>query len=128
MSDKSGIAVMADVSTLPEHEDALLLADIEARLTEEVHGLIRSIEQFGLRSKLISEEIPNSSKFAQLIASTLTLSSFHFAYALRKGADKGIFFYDTSHDFGQFSLSLEDRFRQINLDGRKFLAVALIDE
>ena len=119
---------IAGSSELVSNENAFLLSDIEARLAEEVRGLILSLTQFSGRAQSIGKEIPIDSQFCKLITSTLQLFALQVAVALGQGLNKPIFFDDGAHYLADLGLSLNDFIREIDLDGRKFMAIALIDK
>ena len=122
------VAGVADAVDASGTQDALLLADIEARLTNEVRGLIAALTEFGGSAQLICKEIPDGAHFTKLVSSTLVLIGFQLAYALGKGLDKPIFFDDGAEYLRELNLCLSDFVREIDLDGRRFLAIALIDQ
>lgn len=127
-----GLDVDADVAQAAvgnralDAQDALLSA-IEARLTKEVRGLVAALHQFGCRAQLIGKDIPDSAKFCKLVTGSLTLLGFQFAYAFSQGLDKPIFFDDGTKYLADLGLSLEEFVREVTLDGRRFMAVALIE-
>lgn len=126
-----GVGVSTDIALgieLADDKNALLLSDIEARLTKEVRGLISSLAQFGSRAQLICEEIPVNAQFCKLVTSSLQLLALQIAISLGKGLDKPIFFDDGCQYLADLGLCLDDFIREVNLDGRRFLAIALIDE
>lgn len=123
-------SVLADRA---EHEEAsssqdALLSGIEARLAEEVRGLVASLDQFGRRTQLIGEELPDDAHFCKAVTGLLGLLGFQFAYALGKGLDRPIFVDDGAEYLRELSLSLNDLIREVDLDGRRFLAVALVEQ
>ena len=105
-----------------------LLADIEARLAKEVLRLISPLGEFASRAQLIGKEIPESAQFCKLITGFLALSSLHVAYAIRQMADTPIFLDDGREYLAKLGLELHELVREVDLDGRRFLAVALIDK
>jgi hypothetical protein len=109
-------------------QDALLLADIETRLTREVRGLVAALHKFGSRAQLMGKEIPESAKFCKSVTLLLTLLSFQLAYSFGKDLDTPIFFDDGAEYLRKLNLSLSDFVRELTLDGRRFLAVALVDQ
>ncbi len=121
----AGVAETVDAS---DSQDALVLADIEARLTQQVRGLIAALTKFGSSAQLVCKEIPDNAHFTKLVSSALVLISFQLAYALGKGLDKPIFFDDGAEYLRELNLCLSDFVREIDLDGRRFLAIALIDQ
>lgn len=123
-----GIATAADAPKALHAQDALLLADIEARLTDEMRGLVAALHQFGCRAELIRQEIPEGANFCKSVTAFLTLLSFQLAYSFGKDLDVPIFFDDGAEYLRKLNLSLGEFVRELTLDGRRFLAVALIDQ
>ncbi|MFG0598414.1 hypothetical protein ACF8OH_27190 [Delftia sp. WSY_9] len=109
-------------------QNALVLANIEARLAQEVRGLIGSLDQFGRSAQGIYVEIPDGAHFCKAITSFLALLSLQIAYALTKGLDKSVFFDDGAQYLRELDLDLGEFVRELTLDGRRFLAVALVDQ
>lgn len=105
-----------------------LLASVEARLTDEVWGLIRSLSEFSRRTQLIGKEAPESADFCQVITTFLGLSSLQFASALSNSMVRGIFRDGGSQYLTELGLNVKDLFREVDLDGQRFLAVALTDK
>lgn len=122
------VADGANADGADEPQDGLLLADIEARLTDEVRRLISSLDQFARRAQLIGVEIPDSAHFCKSVTSLLALLGFQLAYSFGKGLDVPVFFDDGAEYLRKLNLSLGDFVRELTLDGRRFLAVALVDE
>lgn len=104
-----------------------LPAGVEARLTDEVRGLIASLSEFGRRTKLISEGFPDADP-RQAIPLFLSLCSFQIAIALGEAMDGGVFVDDGREYLRKLDLRCSDLFRQLDLDGRRFLAVSLVHE
>ncbi|WP_423933213.1 hypothetical protein [Comamonas sp. 23] len=125
---QAGIAASAFGVVPAELQDAAVLSDIEARLAEEVRQLIAALSQFSGRAQLIGKEIPDGADFCKLVTRFLGLLGFQLAHALGKGLNKPIFFDDGAEYLRELHLGLSDFVREINLDGRRFLAVALLDE
>lgn len=115
------------VRTPDSLENRLLLTDIEARLTEEMHGLVLALAQFGGRAKLISESVPADADFAKLVTQLFALLGFQLSNALSQSMERRVFFDDGRHYLAELGLSLNDFIREVSLDGRRFLAVALVD-
>ena len=105
-----------------------LLASIEARLTEEVRGLVGALDQFSNRAKLIGEWLPESAQFGKTVTSLLVLLSLQCSHAFRKGLDKPIFLDDGAEYLRELGLTLEQAFREVRLDGRRYAAVACTDD
>lgn len=112
-------------SVANEHD---LLATVEARLTEEMERLASELIAFSGRVLDISEEIPEGANFSQSVSLLLSLFSLQLANSLFQNSDTPLLVDDGAQYLAKLGLSLEDFFREISLDGRRFLAVALIDE
>lgn len=104
-----------------------LLACIEARLTEEVRHLVDALLQFSRVTQAIGKELPVSSEFGKLVTLFLSMGSLHIANALLKSRNKPLLLDDGALQLQELGLSLGEFCREITLDGRKFLAVALTD-
>lgn len=105
-----------------------LTPELEARMTSEVRGLISALNQFARSTKLIHEEIPIDAHFGKSIAFLLACCGFQFANTLALSLVRGIFSNGGREYISQLELDIKDLFREIDLDGRRFLAVALPDE
>lgn len=123
----SGVADGAAAVASSDAKNALL-ASIEARLAQEVLRLIGPVQEFGRRAQLIGKEIPDSAQFCKLITGFIGLSAFQLAYAIRQMADTPIFVDDGREYLAKLGLQLHDVIREVDLDGRRFLAIALIDQ
>jgi hypothetical protein len=127
MQRDAGVAARTYGEVIADEQHALL-AVLEARLTNEVLRLVGALRQFGDRAQLIGEELPGSAQFSKAVTSLLTLLSLQMAIALGKGLDTPIFVDDGRQYLADLGLSLNDFVREVDLDGRRFLAVALIDK
>lgn len=130
---RRGFGVQPDLAQTAVGEPPLqaqdaLLASIEARLTQEVRGLIASLAEFGSRAQLIGEAIPDNAKFCKAVTALLSVLSLQLAHSLSQGVDLPIFLDDGAEYLRKLHLSLDDLVREIDLDGRRFLAVALIEK
>ncbi len=105
-----------------------LLAGIEARLADEVRGLVASLEKFGRRTQLISKELPDRAHFSKAVTGFLSLLGFQFAYALGKDLDSRILLDDGAEYLRKLGLRGEDLFCELSLDGRRYVAIACIDD
>lgn len=103
------------------------LARIETRLTEEVVNLADTLRRFSQNIRHISHELPDTSQFGKLITRLLSDSSLQVANALLKNGDKPLLLDDGVEYLRGLGIGLDDFIREIELDGRKFLAVALVD-
>lgn len=121
-------AGIADFVHTRRTQDAFVLANVDTRLTEEVRRLIAALAQFGGRAQSISKEIPDAAHFSKLVTSFLGLLGLQLAHALGKGLDKPLFFDDGAEYLHELNLCLSDFVREVDLDGRRFLAVAFVDE
>ena len=108
-----------------EHD---LLASIETQLTKEVTDLTSSLVSFSSRVELIRNEMPASAHFSQAVAQLLSLFSLQVANALLKDSDTPLLVDDGAVYLEKLGLSLDELFREVDLDGRRFLAVALVDQ
>lgn len=115
------------VSLTITDENAMLSA-IETRLTQEILNLTDALQRFGGISKTISEELPDSAQFGKLVTGFLSLLCFQFSNSLLKDMDQPFLLSDGGQYIQKLGLSLDDAFREIDLEGRKFLAIALINE
>jgi len=109
-------------------QDGLLVASVEARLAEEMRGLILALTQFSRRAQLISEDLPQSAQFCKLVSGSFVLMALQLAIAIGKSLDKPIFLDDGREYLRNLGLGLNEFFREIDLDGRRFLAIALIEQ
>lgn len=109
-------------------QQAELLSDIEARLTSEMRGLVGALTEFSNRTKLIGEEIPASAQFCKAVTGFLVLFGLQVSNALGKGMDEPVFADDGALYLKKLGLQLNDLLREVNLDGRRFLAIALPDQ
>lgn len=123
----SNLAHGAGAAELTEVQNALF-ASIEARLANEMLRLVDSVNEFARQSQLIGKEIPDNAHFCKLITSSIGLLALQLAQALRKSANTPIFLDDGAGYLDKMGLELTDLFREVNLDGRNFLAVAFIDQ
>lgn len=113
---------------LPVVDQDALLVGIEARLTEEMRGLALSLAEFGRRTKAIREEIPDDAKFGKLVAGSLPMTAFQLADAILRVPHGFTFKNDGALYLQQLGLEFKDFVREIDLEGRKFLAVAFLDK
>lgn len=127
LNDSARLADVAGRELSSEIQNALL-SGIEARLTQEVHGLAVALQQFGLRTKAIREEIPSSANFCKLVAGFFPLVAFQLADAILRAPQGFTFEDDGALYLKQLGLELQDFVRELDLEGRKFLAVAFLDK
>jgi hypothetical protein len=104
-----------------------LLASIETRLTQEVVNLAAALISFGERTQAISKELASRADFGELITAFLSSGALQIAYALLKDIDKPFLLDDGAEYLRKLGLSCEDFIRELILEGRQFIAVALVD-
>jgi hypothetical protein len=119
-------AQVADATEFPNVQNALFVG-IEARLTQIMLWLVGPLREFARRTELIRKEIPDGAQFCKFISASLVKLAFHFANAFLSSAQENAFVGDGVVYLKELGLSLHDFVREINLDGRKFQAVTLID-
>jgi len=120
------LAEGADKAPVPVSlEDSLLLADVETRLTDEMRRLIDAFYEFGRRPQTIRKDIPASADFTKLITGLLPLFAFQLANSLRQGLDKPILADDGLLYLQKLGMSASELFHEFELDGRKYLGVAI---
>lgn len=127
LDDGARLAEVAGGKLSPEVQNALL-SGIEARLTEEMRGLALTLAEFGQRTKAIREELPDSAKFCKLVTGFLPLIAFQLADAILRAPQGFTFEDDGALYLKQLGLELQDFVRELDLEGRKFLAVAFLDK
>ena len=122
------LAEVAEIEAAFAAQNTSVLVDVEARLTREMGRLIISISESVARQELISKELPDGADFCKLVTSAHRLICLQFANALGKGLDKPILFDDGRQYLADLELGLGELFREVELDGRRFQTVALIEE
>lgn len=118
-------ALPVPIAIATEHD---LLAQLEARLASEVSNLCAALSQFSRVTQGISKELPFSAQFGKNVTLFLSLGSLHVAAALLQRPDLPLLADDGAQQLEEVGLSLNDFIREVDLDGRRFLAVALIDK
>ena len=109
-------------------EQNRLLAGIETRLANEMRGLGLTLREFAFRTKAIREEIPADAQFCKLVTGFFPLLAFQLSNSLLSDTKRFTFEDDGALYLHELGLEVEDFARQVDLEGRKFLAVALIDK
>ena len=118
-------ALPVAVSVATEHG---LLTRLETRLADEVLDLARALHKFSAGAQAISKELPFSAQFGKNVTLFLSLCSLHVAAALLQRPDLPLLADDGAQQLKEVGLSLNDFIREVDLDGRRFLAIALVDE
>ena len=121
----AGGALPVAVAVAAEHD---LLACLEARLAHEVADLVGALEQFSRRAQAIGEELPFNAQFGKLVTLLLSSMTLQLAQALLKDGDIPVLRDDGALYLQKLGLGLNDFLREVDLEGRRFLAVALIDK
>ncbi|ECG5643218.1 hypothetical protein E1K64_15860 [Salmonella enterica subsp. enterica serovar Poona] len=104
-----------------------LLASIETRLTQEVRDLADALGRFSRNTQRLSHELPDTAHFGKSVTLFLSLGSLQLANALLQNRDKPLLLDDGIEYLRELGLSLNDFIREIELDGRKFLAIAFVN-
>lgn len=105
-----------------------LLACLETRLANEVSNLADALLQFNRVAQSVREELPLTSDFGKRVTLFFSLSSLHVANALLQRSDAPLLVDDGAQQLSQLGLSLKELFVELDLNGRRFLAVALPDQ
>lgn len=101
--------------------------DVEAALTQEVWRLVAALLESASSFQAIGERSP-SGDLGKLVAQSFQLIALQYAQTfLQLGGHHG-FLGEHAEQLGDMGLSFEEAFREICLDGRKFLAIACIDK
>ncbi|ATF92848.1 Uncharacterised protein [Cedecea neteri] len=115
------------VTTTISNQNSALSA-IETRLAQEILDVSGALQQFGSATRSIREELPDGAQFDKMMVGLLSLLGFHLSYSLLKSMEPPLLLGDGSEYLDKLGLRLSDTFRELDLEGRKFLAVALIDK
>lgn len=125
-ADLAQRALPIPLTVAPEHD--LLSADIEARLTQEMDGLVNALSQFARRAQAIGEELPPGRHLDKAVTLLFSLVGFQLANAFMRDT-KGFGLLSCCPEYmEQLHLKLSDAVREVRFDGRRFLAVALVDQ
>ena len=108
-------------------EDSLA-ATLQARLTNEMLDLAAGLIKFARGAQTIGEELPAGAKFGKHVTLVLSCLALQFAQACLKDSNRALLLDDGALHLHELGLSVHDFLRQVDLDGRSFLAVALIDQ
>lgn len=104
-----------------------LLSSLETRLAKEVFNLTIALTKFSSGVEAIGKELPDSSHFGKLVTLFFSMSSLQVAHALLQRPDLPLLVDDGFQQLQELGLSLNEFIREVDLDGRRFLAVALIN-
>lgn len=101
---------------------------IEARLAQEVDRLVAAFVEFGRGTQAISVDAAAGNDFDKLVPLSFALAGFQLANAFaRRTQGLGLLCGDPKY-LEQVCLRLNDFFRELDLDGRRFVAIALADQ
>lgn len=114
--------------TIPVADQDHLLAGLEARLADEVGSLVDALYKFGRSAQAIGEELPQASYFGKCVTVLLSTLSFQMAYALLKDGDMPLLLDDGAQYLRKLGLCGDEFFREFRVEGRRFLAVALVEQ
>ena len=84
--------------------------------------------RFSRRAQAIGEELPFNAQFGKLVTLLLSSMTLQLAQALLKDGDIPVLRDDGALYLQKLGLGLNDFLREVDLEGRRFLAVALIDK
>lgn len=101
-------------------------SSIEARLTDEVRRFGVFFGDAAERLRAIGEDAGDD--FDKLIVASQRLVLLQFSDAILKSMHRCCSLSEYVDNLGELELSIRDAFREVVLDGRKFLGVALTDE
>lgn len=118
-------ALPVSVTVADEHE---LLAGLEARLADGVRDLAGALLKFGGITQAVHKELPLGSEFGKHITLLFGTVSLQFAYALLKDGDLPLLLDDGAQHLHKLGLGVNELFRELDMDGRRFLAVALVEQ
>ncbi|MBX3654153.1 MAG: hypothetical protein KF686_08200 [Ramlibacter sp.] len=122
-AEVKGVAATEPVaaSTVVQHD---LLVTLEARLTDEVVHLAEALRVFAVATQEIGEELPSEAQLGKHITLFFSAAGFHLAETLLKRRDVPLLVDDGAQQLREMGLSLDELIRELDLDGRRFLAVA----
>ena len=103
-----------------------LIARLEARLANEVGHLVDALQQFSSATQAIRKELPANAQYGQLVTLFLGTASLQLAYALLKDGNLPLLLGDGAEHLQKLGLRFDELFRELDVDGRRFLAVALV--
>lgn len=107
-------------------DENAFLASIEAGLTEEMWGLALTLAEFARVTKAICVEISKGAKFCKLVAASFSMAAFKFSDAILCRPQVFTFEDNGALYFKQLCLKLQDFVRELNFEGGKLFAIALL--
>ncbi|MFN3987605.1 MAG: hypothetical protein ACK4KV_19110 [Rhodocyclaceae bacterium] len=102
-----------------------LLAHLETRLAGEMRDFVGALLKLSRGAEAVRKELPLTSHFGQYITLFLSTLSLQIAHALLKDGDLPLLLDDGAQHLQKMGLRLDELFRELVVDGRRFLAVAL---
>ena len=124
-------AVLADGAlpvAVPITSQDDLLARLEARLADGMLDFSSALLEFARVSQSIHKELPLSAEFGKHITFFFSTFCLQFAYALFKDRDVPLLLDDGAQHLHKLGLSVDELFRELEVDGRRFLAIALVEQ
>ena len=107
-------------------EDRSDAPDIETRLTDEMRRFGVFFAESAVRLRAISEDARDD--LDKLIAASQRLLLLELSNAILKSMRECSSFAEYVDHLGELELGVRDAFREVVLDGRKFVCIALTDE
>lgn len=111
----------------PQTDNETEKPDPETRLAGEVKSLAEALEHFSRNTQCISNELPDTARFGKSVTQFLSSGSLQVANALLRNGDRPLLSDDGAEYLRELSLDLGDFIREVELDGRRFLAIALVN-
>lgn len=100
---------------------------VEARLADEVRRLALALAESGRRFQAIRKGAAGA-ELGKLVAVTLELIALQISNLFFQLGNSPGSLDEYCEKLGELGLGIDDVFRELTLDGRKFLCVALIDQ
>ena len=110
------------------HQDDFDAIAIHAELTGVVNRLGQTLGEFAGVFEAIGERIPASRQSSKLVPEVLVLTCLQLQNALLEGMDLSVLLDDGAEYLRKLSLSFEDAFRQVRLDGVDFSCIANVHQ
>lgn len=115
-------------SVLDGRDEYDLSPAVQARLTEEVLRLVAALTQFARGAQAVAESPAAVGQLDKPVAQTLALVGFQLSNSFARDP-KGFGLLACSlDDVQKMELNMRQLFHELQLDGRRFLAVALCDQ
>lgn len=122
----SGAAPVEAAIDTPALQNNAMATDIEARLTGEMRRFGTLCRDVSDRFKAISESAGDD--LGKLVAASQRLFLLELSNAILKSMRECSSLAEYVDHLGELELGFRDAFREVVLDGRKFMCIALTDE